>query len=91
MLISVCVATYKRPKKLRLLLEGLNQLVFVRIDQPEIEVIVVDVVISLLYICRGLGTLGGLLGLFYEEYKNVSNLTSTGEEGVYGQVNEIEK
>ena len=42
MLISVCIATYKRPKKLRLLLEGLNQLVFVSIDQPEIEVIVVD-------------------------------------------------
>ncbi|MGB5712703.1 MAG: glycosyltransferase [Waterburya sp.] len=42
MLISVCVATYKRPKKLRLLLQGLNQLVFVEIDQPEIEVIIVD-------------------------------------------------
>ena len=42
MLVSICIATYKRPKKLQLLLEGVNQLVFVRIEQPQIEVIVVD-------------------------------------------------
>lgn len=30
---------------------------------------------SLLYISRGMGTLGGLLGLYYLEYKNIENLT----------------
>lgn len=42
MLISICVATYRRPKRLRLLLEGLNQLTFKQVDCPRIEVIVVD-------------------------------------------------
>lgn len=42
MLISICVATYRRPKRLRLLLEGLEKLTFGRIDCPEIEVIIVD-------------------------------------------------
>ena len=42
MFVSICVATYKRPKQLGLLLEGLNQLVFDKIERPDIEVIVVD-------------------------------------------------
>lgn len=42
MLVSICVATYKRPKRLRLLLEGLHCLVFDKVEQPEIEIILVD-------------------------------------------------
>lgn len=33
------------------------------------------VVTSLLYITRGMGTFGGLLGFYYHEYKNLENLT----------------
>ena len=37
------------------------------------------VVTSMLYIARGMGTLGGLLGLYYQEYKNIGNLTLINE------------
>ena len=42
MLVSICIATYRRPKRLRLLLEGINKLDFEKLNPPEIEVIVVD-------------------------------------------------
>ena len=42
MFVSICIATYRRPKRLRLLLEGINKLNFEKLNPPEIEVIVVD-------------------------------------------------
>lgn len=42
MLVSICVATYQRPERLILLLEGINKLGFEKLNPPEIEVIVVD-------------------------------------------------
>ena len=42
MQVSICVITYKRPEGLTRLLEGLNQLRFSRIPEPEIDVVLVD-------------------------------------------------
>lgn len=42
MLISICVATYKRPDDLKRLLKGFEDLTFDRIDAPEIEIVIVD-------------------------------------------------
>ncbi len=40
--VSICAATYKRPELLKNLLESLNNLTFIQIPVPEIEVIIVD-------------------------------------------------
>jgi succinoglycan biosynthesis protein ExoM len=42
MLVSICVATYRRPEGLKRLMEGLDRLIFVNQEQPQIEVILVD-------------------------------------------------
>ena len=42
MLVSICVATYRRPEGLRELLAGLNRLSFVDLAPPNIDVVVVD-------------------------------------------------
>jgi GT2 family glycosyltransferase len=40
--VSICVATYKRPKELSNLLSGLDNLRFDKMETPSIEVVVVD-------------------------------------------------
>lgn len=42
LLVSICVATYKRPDGLERLLHGLGQLRFERLEPPRLEVVVVD-------------------------------------------------
>jgi succinoglycan biosynthesis protein ExoM len=42
MLITVCIASYKRPEGLKRLLDGLNRLIFTSQAEPNIEVIIVD-------------------------------------------------
>jgi succinoglycan biosynthesis protein ExoM len=42
MLVSICVATYQRPEGLKRLMEGLDRLIFTELEQPQIEVILVD-------------------------------------------------
>ena len=42
MLISICVATYQRPEGLKRLMGGLDRLIFDRMEDPQIEVIIVD-------------------------------------------------
>ncbi len=40
--VSICIATYRRPSQLALLLQALNQLQFEAIAPPELDIIVVD-------------------------------------------------
>jgi succinoglycan biosynthesis protein ExoM len=42
MLVSICIATYQRPEGLKRLMDGLDRLVFSKLEHPQIEVIVVD-------------------------------------------------
>ena len=41
-LVSICIATYKRPEGLKRLILGLNQLTFSTIAPPDIEIIIAD-------------------------------------------------
>ncbi|MGB3533514.1 MAG: glycosyltransferase [Microcoleaceae cyanobacterium] len=42
MLISICIATYKRPNQLKHLLGSIEKLTFNQIESPDLEIIIVD-------------------------------------------------
>jgi glycosyltransferase involved in cell wall biosynthesis len=42
MKVAICIATFRRPKLLRQLLEGLGGLTFIHLPEPDVRVIIVD-------------------------------------------------
>ncbi|MGF1591413.1 MAG: glycosyltransferase family 2 protein [Pleurocapsa sp.] len=66
---SFSIQSMRILKGLALIVIGILRLI------PSLLIEKAAVVTSLLYISRGMGTIGGLLGLYYQEYKNIGNLT----------------